>query len=97
MSAAPAILGIDELRNAVAALNNVNETFLNGGPKPFTPEQLLTIYRAWKACEWDIWPDQWEERQYMRALRGIVPTFKPGKGGIEATYPKDAPRVKVSR
>ena len=81
------MVGIDELRTAVEALNNCNETFLNGGQKPFTAEQLLKIWRAWKACAWDIFPDQWTDRQVKRALRGIVPTWD---AEMKPTYPSDS-------
>ena len=63
--------GIDALRGAVLAFNNVREDFL----QQFSAQELLTLYAAWMACEWDIWPDQWSDAQVKAALRGEVPRF----------------------
>lgn len=81
--------GIKQLRDAVGAFSRVKEDFLTR----FTCAQLLTLWRAWKASEWDFYPDTWEERQVNRALTGIVPTWDKDE---RPTYPplETAPRVR---
>lgn len=63
--------GIDILRGAVAAFACCNETFL----WRFSPEQLLRLYDAWMASDWDVSPDQWTEAQVQQALVGWVPAW----------------------
>ncbi len=64
--------GAEELRAAVKALSHCNETFLD----EFTAEQLLKLWRAWRACGWDYFPDQWTREQVRAAIyRGVVPEF----------------------
>lgn len=64
-------LGIEELRRAVCLFNNCNEGF----NQQFGAEQLIIIYRAYKACGWDITPDRWEWWQVRDALMGLVPQW----------------------
>lgn len=65
LSEAPGKLtGIELLRSAVRIFNNGNETFAG----QFDEDKLLKIAQAWKACEWDIHPDQWTERQIIELL-----------------------------
>jgi hypothetical protein len=67
--------GIDELRMCVDALNGCREDFLAAVRDPFSAEDLLKIWRAWRASEWDFYPDQWTPRQVREALRGIAPRW----------------------
>jgi hypothetical protein len=91
--------GIERMRNAVRSFDACNETFLSH----FTPVQLLRLHAAWKACEWDLFPDQWEVRQALAAARrGVVPAFKytdagdkRGAGLLVAVYSKDQKRVRA--
>lgn len=66
------LTGAEELRKAVNVINNMRESFNDR----YTAAQLLTLWRAFHACEWDIAPDEWSQRQIYEALRGIVPQFK---------------------
>lgn len=64
--------GIEELRNVVDTFNECNETF----NCRFSAEQLITLWRAWRAGEWLIYPDRWTRMQVWGALRGIPPMFR---------------------
>lgn len=64
--------GIDFLRWAVGVLGDCRENF----NQRFNVEELVTIARCFEACEWDIYPDQWEPRQVKEALFwGRVPEW----------------------
>lgn len=66
--------GMNELRTAVKALDNCRESFLDTYPAA----DLLNIWRAWRACDWDIYPDQWSARQLLEATtQRIVPRWTP--------------------
>lgn len=66
------IKGIDLIR-ACEAFDSCKESV----NQQFTAEQLLQIYRAWSACEWDFYPDQWSVRQLQEAADyGKVPQFR---------------------
>lgn len=75
------MLGIDELRKAVALFNACNEE----ANQRFGATELLAIYRAHKASGWDIYPDQWTIDQLEAACLGVVPDWdddgKPIEGG----------------
>jgi hypothetical protein len=79
-------VGIDELRGAVKVLGACNESF----NQRFSAEELLRIYRALLACDWDILPDQWSDRQVRQArLYGVVPQFQlDAKGRNVPHYPR---------
>jgi hypothetical protein len=65
--------GIDQLRFAVKLFANCNETF----NQRFTAEELLTLWRMYRECGWDIPPDDWKHRQICEALdRNRVPTWR---------------------
>lgn len=63
--------GIDFLRNMVQAISYCNEDFLCR----YTVEQLLAIWEACLASEFDMYPDQWTPAQVRAALRGWVPAW----------------------
>jgi len=64
--------GIDELRKAVKLFDNGNEGF----NQRYTAEQLVTLWRAYRACSWDIPPDQWDAPQLHEALElGWMPVW----------------------
>lgn len=66
------LTGIDQLRAAVAAFNGCNESFL----QRYDANDLLKLWRAWRASEWDIYPDQWSARQLRDAIcLGKPPRF----------------------
>lgn len=65
--------GIDQLRTAVRLFANCNESF----NQQFTAEELLTLWRAYRDCGWDIAPDAWTPRQVREALAGKVPKWQP--------------------
>ncbi len=56
--------GIEQLRDAVNALNACRESFLD----PFSPDELLAIHRAWLASEWGFRPDEWTHAQVRAAI-----------------------------
>jgi hypothetical protein len=64
--------GIDQLRLAVRLFDNCNETF----NQRFTGEELLTLWRMYRECGWDIPPDRWSNRQVREALgKNVIPQF----------------------
>jgi hypothetical protein len=77
--------GIEQLRKLVGIFNRCNESFLD----PFTPEQLLKLYAAHVASEWDFYPDQWAARQVREALRGVTPKWREVKGFIVPSYTRE--------
>ncbi len=63
--------GMEELRLLVNNFNYAPKEFNDR----FTAEQLLQIQRMWWVSDWDVFPDQWDERQVQEALKGIVPQW----------------------
>ena len=63
--------GAEELRLIVSNMNTTSETFNDR----YTLEQLVQIGRMLLASEWDIYPDQWTDRQVREALKGIPPQW----------------------
>jgi hypothetical protein len=61
--------GIDQLRSAVRLFDNCNESF----NQRFTGEELLTLWRMYRECGWDIPPDDWAPRQIEEALEHNAP------------------------
>lgn len=75
------LTGIEKMRTMVGALNNCNESFLQG----FTIQQLIKIYRMWLSSDWTFMPDTWTERQVREALRGHEPYWNDNE---QPVYPK---------
>lgn len=69
--APPTRTGADTLRIIVRNMDNTTED-LN---TRFTVAELIAIYSAHLASEWDFYPDQWEERQIQEAIQGKVPRW----------------------
>lgn len=65
------LTGAEEMRSAVRLFDSCSESFLDR----FTAEQLILIWRAWHASEWDVRPDLWSERQVQAALKGVAPRW----------------------
>lgn len=66
------LAGIEYLRTAVESLNTLRETTFDN----LSTEEILRMYDAWLACEWDIYPDQWSDDQLEGAIKlGLVPNF----------------------
>lgn len=83
MSTKEKLSGIEELRKAVNAFSGNGETF----NAAYTAEELILIWRAWRASDWDIYPDQWEDRQIEEALEGTPPQWdQDPRGGLHAAY-----------
>lgn len=77
--------GIEELRTLVKAYDYQSEGF----NLAYSTEELLAIFRAHRACEWDFYPDQWEPRQVDDAINGaIVPRWREVKGEPRPWYPR---------
>lgn len=70
------LTGAEELRKALNVINGMRESFNDR----YTAAQLITPWRALHACEWDITPDEWSDRQVNEALRGIIPQFREPDG-----------------
>lgn len=56
--------GADTLRSLVNWLNNTNESALDD----YSAEELIKLYQAFEACEWDFTLCQWTARQRWEAL-----------------------------
>lgn len=69
--------GIELLRQAVRLFNECNETF----NAQFSAEELLYLYYAFRAGDWDITPDHWTKRQVKEAVKKKTPP--------DFTYAKD--------
>ncbi len=64
--------GIEEIRRARNVFATCIETFNDR----YTAEELIKIYRAYRASNHDILPDMWETRQLERAiLLGHAPSW----------------------
>lgn len=71
MSARRVLTGAEEMRSAVRLFDSCSESFLDR----FTAEQLILIWRAWHASDWDVRPDLWSERQVQASLNGAAPRW----------------------
>lgn len=67
---------IDELRLIVRNFDDCRDSFNQN----YTIDQLVQIHRMWMACDWDNYPDTWEDRQVEEALQGIVPRWNNQTG-----------------
>jgi len=78
--------GAEELRRAVALLDNMRESFNDS----HTTAELLQLCRVYRACEWDIAPDRWTPDQLSAALQGVVPRWdedgRPVEQGASEGY-----------
>jgi hypothetical protein len=64
---------IDYLRRMTKCFDRNNET-LN---QRFSIPELLNIWAAWTQCNWDYYPDQWDEEQLLAAAKdGTIPAFE---------------------
>lgn len=62
----------DELRRIVRVMDNTAEWALDG----YSVAELIRMFTAHAACDWDYYPDQWTQDQRDAAARlGVVPTF----------------------
>lgn len=82
------LTGAEELRKLASMIDGLSETFLDR----FTLEELVTLTRAWRASEWDKYPDaEWTEEQIAAALRGVPPAWdsdeKPEDEDGSARFP----------
>jgi hypothetical protein len=64
--------GIEELRRMLRVFNDCVEDF----NMRYSFDELVKLYRAFRACGWEITPDEWTDRQVKEALRGKVPTWR---------------------
>ena len=62
---------IERMRDTVKLLNNCGEDFA----QRFTEKQLVTLWLAYRACGWDLAPDEWTEFQILMAFKGHVPNW----------------------
>ena len=64
----------DELRAIVRMIDRTREGVFSG----LTLEQIVTLCRAARASEWDVYPDDMFHEQIRAAVtKGAVPQFKP--------------------
>lgn len=63
--------GAEELRLCISNMNTTNESFNDR----YSAEQLIQINRMLVLSGWDIYPDQWTQRQVREALAGTPPRF----------------------
>lgn len=64
--------GAEELICAAQLARNCSLTFTDR----FRAEELLKLWRAYRASGWDITPDRWAERQVLQVIdHGIVPRW----------------------
>lgn len=63
--------GGEELRDLDTLYQHTPEGFSD----QFTLDQLIKIWRAQRASEWDFTPDMWTRRQVKEALKGKVPRW----------------------
>lgn len=64
--------GAAELRAVVAIMNRTRESVFDG----LTAEEILTLVRAVRAGEWDVFADQITRAQRSAAVFGMVPDFR---------------------
>ena len=70
--------GIDRLRRAVKLFDACNETF----NQQYKSYELVLISMAMSQSEWDIYPDQWTEKQIHECLYSyLVPDWKEDEKG----------------
>jgi hypothetical protein len=80
-----AMSAIEDLRGVVRLFDGCREGF----NERFSAPQLIKLWRAYKASDWDYAPDQWTPRQVREALRGIPPQWD------EDCKPKHTPRKRA--
>lgn len=81
--------GIEEIRRAVNAFDRCNEDWLS----TFSAIDLLKLFRAWRASDWDLFPDTWTGEQVHRALTGQTPDWsgETEDEELHARYVSDCP------
>ena len=70
--------GLEELRHIVNNYDFCVENFIS----KFSVEDLIKIHRAWMKSDWDIYPDQWTDRQVKEALLGMAPNWDENENPI---------------
>ena len=63
--------GAETLRLIVRNIGDCRESFNDR----FTLDELIKIHLMFLECGWDIYPDQWEERQIKEALERKIPKW----------------------
>lgn len=82
--------GIELLRYAVKLLDSNKE----GVNLRFSAEELLRIADCTQKATWDIWPDQWSERQLQECIQfGIVPQWELVDGIPTPKYRTNSDKV----
>lgn len=61
----------DMLRQLVNAFNNCRECSIDS----LTIPELINIYHCWMRCGWNIYPDEWADKQIKEAKKGICPEW----------------------
>lgn len=69
--------GIELLRLIVRNAGCVTESFWDDK----TPEETLQIGKMQLLSAWDIYPDEWTERQVSEALAGKPPRWRTTRNG----------------
>ena len=64
--------GAAELRAVVAIMSRTRESVFDG----LSAEEILTLVRAVRAGEWDVFADQLTRAQRAAAMLGMVPDFR---------------------
>jgi len=73
---------IDMLRQLVNAFNQCQEFAIDS----LTIPELINIYHCWMRCGWDIYPDEWTDKQIKEAKQGICPDWTES---LTPVYAKD--------
>ena len=75
--------GIELLRYAVKLLDDCREDFNTR----YSAAELLRMAEAMPRLEWDMWPDQWDQRQIREFLEGgHIPDWCYGRNSLVAKY-----------
>lgn len=75
--------GIDLFRYSVTLFDHCNESF----NRSFSGVELLKIADACQQSKWDIYPDQWEERQIQEAItQSKIPNWTEVEGKLIPVY-----------
>ena len=65
---------IEKLRHIGRLSEEVRESLWDS----MTRAEILRVFDAWMASDWDFYPDQWSPAQLADAIRyGIAPDWRP--------------------